>query len=460
MSRAPSLTVRLLLALIAPLIVSAVLIGAGGAWMTRSVVDYTSDRLLAGSVRAIAESVTLENGRVWVGLPPWSLGLLDSPQRDSVYYNVRQSGRILTGYADLPVFDAEAIDASGPVFRTIAYQGRLVRQSAEAITVPGASGVIVISVAQTLDSRQAIRKTLLTSVGLIEAGLVGLVAVLIWPAAMWGLRPLEGLRRRLAARSTSRELDFTPVALGDVPIELQSVGLAFNTLLGQLERSVQGVQRFTADASHQIRTPLAILKTHLTVLGRTQRSSAERQSITDSLEAVDRLQRLIEQLLGLARADALDSQSPDLGDLALSAQSAVQRWILRIDAASKRLVVDAPPHGVSVALATPLLDQIFDNLIDNALRYGGEVISLTVGVEADHAVLEFRDNGDGLPPDILARPFERFTRGSTSSGVGSGLGLSIVHALAARVGGEVQVDNMASGGVCITVALPLRMTPA
>jgi two-component system sensor histidine kinase TctE len=101
-----SLTARLLVALVAPLIVSAVLIGIGDAWVTQRVVDYTSDRLLGGSVQAIAESVTFETDHVEVDLPPWAFGLLDSPQRDSVFYNVRQSGRVLTGYDDLPDFDA------------------------------------------------------------------------------------------------------------------------------------------------------------------------------------------------------------------------------------------------------------------------------------------------------------------------------------------------------------------
>jgi two-component system sensor histidine kinase TctE len=318
MIRFRSLSVRLSLALLIPLILSAALIGAGDAWVTRQVVDYTSDRLLAGSVRAIAESVTVENGKVRVDLPPWSLGLLDSPQRDSVFYSVRQSGRTLTGYSDLPDFDDGAIATLGPVFRTLAYQDRRVRQAAEAVRVPGVTAPVIISVAQTLESRTAVRKTLMTTVGLIEAGLVGLVALLIWPAARWSLRPLEGLRRRLAERSDARDPDFTPVAVDDVPRELQPVVVAFNTLLGQLERSVDGVRRFTADASHQIRTPLTILKTHLTLLTRAKRSTSDKASLADALEAVDRLQRLIEQLLAMARAEAAEADGPQEADLASS----------------------------------------------------------------------------------------------------------------------------------------------
>lgn len=455
MVRIQSLTTRLLVALVAPLIVSAVLIGIGDAWVTQRVVDYTSDRLLAGSVRAIAESVTLETDHVEVDLPPWAFGLLDSPQRDSVFYNVRQSGRVLTGYDDLPDFDGEAIAADGePVFRTLVYQDRRVRQSAVALRVPGASAPVVISVAQTLESRAAVRNSLMTTVGAIEVGLVGLVALLIWPAATWSLSPLDGLRRRLAERSDARDPDFAPVAVGDVPNELRPVVVAFNSLLGQLERSVDGVRRFTADASHQIRTPLAIVKTHLAVLARGKRSAADQASLTDALEAVDRLQRLIEQLLALARAEAGETDGRQEADLAACARSLIDRWARRAiaEGATLSLLIEAEP--VLAPLAAPLVDQILENLVDNALSYGGRAIVVGVRETETRSILWVGDDGPGLPPTLQQRPFERFKRGPQSQGQGSGLGLSIVKALAERAGGDVVLEAPTDGGLRVSVSLP------
>ncbi len=460
MIRIQSLTARLLVALVAPLVVSAVLIGIGDAWVTQRVVDYTSDRLLAGSVRAIAESVTVENEHVEVDLPPWAFGLLDSPQRDSVYYNVRQSGRVLTGYDDLPDFDAEAVAAAGdPVFRTLVYKESPVRQSAVAIRVPGVAGPVVISVAQTLESRTAVRKTLMTTVGAIEVGLVGLVALLIWPAATWSLRPLEGLRRRLTERSDGRDPDFAPVPIGDVPRELQPVVVAFNSLLGRLERSVDGVRRFTADASHQIRTPLAILKTHLTVLARGKRSAADQTSLSDALEAVDRLQRLIEQLLALARAEAVEADVRQDADLVLCASSAADRWRARAMAANVTLTLHLGPDPVHAPLAAPLVDQMLDNLIDNAIRYGGKTVAVQVRATETGALLSVRDDGPGLSVNLRARPFERFMRGPQSEGHGSGLGLSIVKALAVRAGGDATLDEADEGGLQVSVWFPMIATP-
>ncbi|USQ95212.1 sensor histidine kinase [Caulobacter sp. RL271] len=455
MVRIRSLTTRLLVALVAPLIVSAVLIGIGDAWVTQRVVDDTSDRLLAGSVRAIAESVTFETDHIEVDLPPWAFGLLDSPQRDSVFYNVRESGRVLTGYDDLPDFDREAIAADGePVFRTVVYQDRRVRQSAVALRVPGAAAPVVISVAQTLESRGAVRNSLMTTVGAIEVGLVGLVALLIWPAATWSLSPLDGLRRGLAKRSDARDPDFAPVAVGDVPNELQPVVVAFNSLLGQLERSVDGVRRFTADASHQIRTPLAIVKTHLAVLAKGKRTAADQDSLTDALEAVDRLQRLIEQLLALARAEAGETDGRQQADLAACARSLIDRWSRRATAegATLGLLIEAEPVGVP--LAAPLVDQILENLVDNALSYGGRTIVIGISQTEAQATLWVADDGPGLPPALQQRPFERFMRGPQSSGQGSGLGLSIVKALAERAGGDVVLEAPLEGGLRVGLSFP------
>ena len=266
---------------------------------------------------------------------------------------------------------------------------------------------------------------------------------------------MEGLRRELSDRSTSHELDLNPVALDEVPAELKSVVVAFNTLLGQLEQSVEGVRRFTADASHQMRTPLAILKTHLTLLERSGRSSQDRESLVDALGAVDRLQRLIEQLLGLARADALDEQFDEQTDLARVGRDMAAQWRVRAQAAGANLSC-VTTNGVTIGLAAPLVEQIIENLLDNALRYGGQNINISIGQDAEFGVLQVSDDGPGLPAELAQRHFERFARGKDSPGDGSGLGLSIVAALARRSGGTAWIAPTAEGhGLCVRVTFPL-----
>jgi len=418
-------------------------------------VDYSSDRLLAGSVRAIAESITVEHDKVWVDLPPWSLGLLDSPQRDSVYYNVRQGGRVLTGYRDLPDFDRAAIASRKPTFRTVRYKGVMVRQAAEARHVPGVATPVIVSVAQTLDSRRAARNTLLASLGLVEAVLVAIVALLIWPAARWGLRPLDALRRELTQRSVSPDLDFTPLRLDHVPGELTPMIEAFNGLLAHLDQAADGMRRFTADASHQIRTPLAIMKVHLGVMARRgARSPEDKSSLTDVLDGVNRLQRLVEQLLALARADVVDRAALDVADLAVTVKQDLARR--RNNLGARSLGYQGPERGVQVAISATLIEQVVENLIDNALRYGGDEIVVTVALEGRRARLSVADNGPGVAPEVAERLFERFYRAPDAVAEGSGLGLSIVRTLAERSGGTAWLEEReGQRGFAVHVAFPV-----
>jgi two-component system sensor histidine kinase TctE len=277
----------------------------------------------------------------------------------------------------------------------------------------------------------------MTSVGVMEGGLVLLAALLIWPAARWSLRPLDGVRRELVDRA-SHELDFAPVHTHGVPSELGPVVGAFNTLLAQLDRSVAGVRQFTADASHQMRTPLAILKTHLTLLRRGRLAASQRASVEDALEAVDRLQRLIEQLLSLARADAVEELARAVSSVAEVAQARREAWTHAARANGNRLEIRLPPAPLYVRLAPALLEQLLENLVDNAIRYGGGVVEVAADGQADGVVIRVSDDGPGLPPAIAERAFERFVRLSQDPS-GSGLGLAIVKALAERAGGSVRL---------------------
>ncbi|MGH8446096.1 MAG: sensor histidine kinase N-terminal domain-containing protein, partial [Solimonas sp.] len=150
-----SLTARLLLALVVPMSALAIVFGAGGTIVTRQVVDRSADRLLAGAVRAIAETLTVENGEVWVNIPPWALGVLDNPERDRVYYSVRQGDSLLSGYEDLP--DAPpARPEEEPDFRYVEYKGVRIRQATQSVQLVGVAAPVVVSVAQSLDSRRAV----------------------------------------------------------------------------------------------------------------------------------------------------------------------------------------------------------------------------------------------------------------------------------------------------------------
>lgn len=446
-----SLSRRMALAIVLPLALAAAVLGVGGAVITNRVVERTSDRLLAGSLQAIAETATVENGQVWINLPPWALGVLDNPQRDSVFYSARQNGRLLTGYGDLPDITAGMAATPDPVFRSIRYKDRRVRVAAQVRSYPGSDGPVVISVAQSYESRSAVRSTLWGWLAALEIALVVLAGALVWPGVIWSLRPLRRLRRTLDDRARSGKADFTPAALTGVPRELTSVLDSFNAVLAQLGRATERERRFTADASHQIRTPLTVLHTSLALMQRRRGlPAAARQDLDDARAAASGLQRLLLQLLALARAETEGGVVPEETiDLAALCRNALR---------------DFPAGALSCTAAAPvpalgnadLTREILANLIDNALRYGGPgPVEIHAALDPGDAspVLGIRDHGPGVPDDERERVMERFYRSRKVRGIaGSGLGLPIVKALADRMGAVVTLHSPDGGGLEVRVA--------
>jgi two-component system sensor histidine kinase TctE len=241
---------------------------------------------------------------------------------------------------------------------------------------------------------------------------------------------------------------------------MAGVVVGFNALLRRLEIAVDGMRRFTADASHQMRTPLAILRTHLAVLEkRGTEGPAGRQSLRDIKLAVERLQSLLTGLITLARteegAPGADLVDVDLQDLcrnialALAPIATAARIDIHLDAAEQPVHLRTDPF---------LVTEMLTNLIDNAIRYnrrGGEV-ALGLSRAGDLVTLWVEDNGPGIAPkdhaEVLRR-FHRLPRDQHQSG--SGLGLSIVSAIAARLGGTLSLGPGAKGaGLRVEIAFP------
>jgi two-component system sensor histidine kinase TctE len=278
----------------------------------------------------------------------------------------------------------------------------------------------------------------------LEVALIALASLLIPIGVRWGMAPLTRLRRGMDARSTA---DFTPLPLADVPRELRDLVTTFNTLLTRLDTAVEGMRRFTADASHQMRTPLSILRTHIGVLKTQVEERARSESIADIEAATDRLQRLLIQLLALARAEGAEPSGLALNEIDVSATA---RSVAE-DHAPQALRAGVDLHllleGREPYLARSdkvLLTEMLSNLVDNAVRYntrGGNVIIRVVGEDRQVAV-EVEDDGPGIPEDERDKVFTRFYRlNRDQSRPGSGLGLSIVQVLAQILDARVELAS-------------------
>lgn len=291
---------------------------------------------------------------------------------------------------------------------------------------------------------------------------VVLAGIGAWLLAGAVLRPVERMRRT-AAEISDRDLD-RRLEVPATRDEIAALGTTINALLARLQDALARERGFVADAGHELRTPLAILRTELELAGRPGRS---RDDLVEAVglagEETDRLIRLAEDLLLLARAD---NAQPFLRPAALSLPSMMEAAVRGAGArASGRdvTVVWTGPGELVVSADQDRLRQAVDNLLDNATRHATDysTVEVTATVTAanpcDVVAIRVADRGPGFPPEFLPRAFERFHRAeharSRDSG-GTGLGLSIVRAVAEAHGGRVYAGDRPGGGAVVTIELP------
>jgi signal transduction histidine kinase len=286
--------------------------------------------------------------------------------------------------------------------------------------------------------------------GVVAIGSGGLAAGLILAFALSGslARPLRRLAD-VARRFGSGDLS---VRAGEVrgPKEVEELASSFDQMADHVERTVQTQREFVANASHQLRTPLTGMKLRLeSALADTDHEEL-RTELVAADEEVDRLSAIVDRLLATAsRAEQEVPTAVDLGELA---ERAAERWRAPAREAGTVLVVDPGPGRALARFAD--VEQILDNLVDNAVTYAPGRIELTTGTRDGRAIIAVRDHGPGISDDDLPLVTERFYRGSGPRAPGSGLGLAIVRELAEHAGGAVTVSRPAGGGTLVEVAYP------
>jgi len=275
---------------------------------------------------------------------------------------------------------------------------------------------------------------------LVLASLVGYLL------AGLSLRQVESMRRRAASISADTPGERLPVpATGD---ELERLGTTLNEMLERLELALERERDFVADAGHELRTPLALLRTELELALRQATTADElREAVRVSSQEAERLSQLAEDLLLIARTERgrlpLREESVGVGELF---ETVVSRFDWRAEEAGATIVA-APAPGLRIRGDRLRLEQALANLLDNALRYGGDTITLRAAERDGLVELHVEDDGPGFQPDFLPRAFERFTRSDSVRGRGgAGLGLSIVRAIAGAHGGSAHVTNRATRG--------------
>jgi heavy metal sensor kinase len=347
------------------------------------------------------------------------------------------------------VTDAATERAADGPFSVTRYGHRmLVRAVDDATLVVGAS----------LEDREDALAGLLTQLVVIGPLALLLTSIGGYFLAGAALRPVEAMRRQAAEVSSERAGERLPVPPAND--EIRRLGLTLNEMLGRLEDGLARERRFVADASHELRTPLASLRTELELALRRPRSPAElEEALLSATEEVERLVRLAEDLLVLARAD--DGRLPlSLDPLTVREllDAVAGRFDTRARATGRSIEVDAPADDVAVADRLRL-EQALGNLVDNALRHGAGTVRLGGRVKNGSAELRVSDDGAGFPADFLPHAFERFSRVDVArSGGGTGLGLAIVEAIARAHGGSAAAANGPDGGAEVALSIPAHRT--
>jgi signal transduction histidine kinase len=327
------------------------------------------------------------------------------------------------------------------------------------VAVPVASSGVVHGAVRVTYPTSAVDERVLRY-WLILAAVAAVVLAVVW---IVGLRLARSVAKPLAdverAAAAARAGDLTARAPDDQgPEEVRSLAASFNRTVAALDDLVRSRDAFVADASHQLRTPLAALRLRLENLERDVAPEA-RGDLDASLAEVERLSRLVDGLLALARADVA-SADPQPLDLGAAVDERLDVWAPLAVEQDVALVTELQ-DGL-VALVTPgRVEQVLDNLLANALEVSPPGSAITVaGVRAGRfAELHVRDQGPGMNPDERARSFDRFWSQRLGEG-GSGLGLAIVQRLVTSDGGEVELAESPGGGLDAIVRLPLGASPA
>jgi two-component system, OmpR family, sensor kinase len=277
--------------------------------------------------------------------------------------------------------------------------------------------------------------------------------------ASGALAPVENMRRR-----ASRISDAGPSARLPVPEahdELHRLGETLNEMLARLEQGLARERAFVADAGHELRTPLSILKLELEFTLAKERSPVRfERALRSAAEEVDRLVRLAEDLLVIARADQgrmpVHKARVEVGELM---RAIAKRFAGRAGEDGRAVIVEGAA-GLTVDADPARLEQALTNMVDNALRHGEGSVTLSADERDGGVEIHVRDRGVGFPSAFLPRAFERFSRADAArAGRGSGLGLSIVAAIAKAHGGHAGVANRPGGGADAWLLLPHATAP-
>ena len=476
-SRGPWLQRSLHRQLLLWLLLPQLVLWLAAAFVTFNVAQRYANRGIDASLlqatRALARQVKPIGNGLFIDFPRAAQDIIEADPDDRVSYMVSTPpGQFILGNRRLPLPpDASPPRLNEPYFYDAQIDSLRLRLAALYVPIgepaapgqPGATGapasrqVMLVQIARSQASRDELARAILMDTVLPLSGLIVLMTMIVWAGIRAGLAPLARLRAQVENRAPN---DLAPLQPQAAPEEVRALATAVNQLLAAVQDSVAAQRRFVSNAAHQLRTPLAGLKSQAELALGENHDPALAARLQRVHESAVRGAHLVNQLLTLTRAEpeaagTLPLQRVDLSALAAEVAS---DHVPRALQAGIDLGVDEAAQGgtpVTVLGNEALLREAVVNLVDNAIRYAGRGAEVTLSVRRDGAmaVLEVADNGPGVAPDQMEAVFGRFYR-ATHEGSGCGLGLAIVREIATRHGGRAVALPAVPQGLRVQLWLP------
>lgn len=466
MSRGRGLSLRrvLMLGILTPVLA---FIGINSVSLYRQALqaaDVAYDRTLLASAKSIGEQLELVGDagrpRLHASVPYSALEAFEADMRSRMFYKVSDAdGRMVSGYDDLPTWRGPLPDrnlyAALVHFYDDRFRGEAVRVAVLLQPVSGDAGIgmATIQVAETLELRHTLARELLVQTAWQQGALLAVIAVVVVAVVQFATRPVRELSRLLQARP---EGDLSALPIDTSPRELRPFVEAINEVMGRLDHLLRHQKRFIRDTSHQLRTPLAVLKAQ--VQSARRGDVAPEQALREIDHTVDSATTLANQMLALAKVEQLRQQGEAPG---IDAEPILRAVALDMAPliAQGRLDFELQTLPARVRVHEWSLRELARNLLHNAIKHTPPQGLLAIGLRTvdDQAVLTVDDGGPGIGETQRQRLFQPFAAGDVHSG--SGLGLAICLEIVRAAGGSIALDNRTEGertvGLRATVQLPL-----
>lgn len=432
-------------------------------YMANYFANLAYDRTLFRVALALADQVEVRNGQMVVDLPQSTLNLIEYDKDDWIYYQIQdQYHHLLIGEEKLSL--PKRMPAPGKhVYYNAKLDGKELRIVAFNLPLAGtsATGNATILIGETTSKRNAMADEIITVMLIPQVILVILLILLVYVGIKRGLISLDELKDQIARRLPH---DTQPIEEHAAPQELQPLVHAMNDLLIKVKGAVDERQQFIANAAHQLKTPLAGLKIQAEAALRESDINSVQHALKQISTGSDNLGRLASQLLSLARAEPHQHTVEDFVDLDFVklVNEVTADWVPKALGKSIDLGIDCDLRQLVLNGNPVLLQELLNNLIDNAIRYCPKGSKITVSLKSLHneTILSVQDNGPGIANSEQDKVFERFYRVLGTDESGCGLGLAIVREIAHQHHAQVQLiytDVKKSTGTTVKVVFPIKI---